>query len=159
MEGAQDGPATPPLGRAHLVATLAVYAALALGVAAVSRALAGDRPAGTAAVDFADLLPHVHPGMSFETWTIVHVGPPERGALPVTLRGDDGPDLTLTLTRRAPEGPRPLAGTDRFAVFRAPSAPSDSLTPDREIVAAAALAAHLRAREAPSQPSPPAGAP
>lgn len=126
---------------------LLVYAALTLGVSAVSRALAGDHPDAALTAELDVVREHVAPGMSFETWTIVHVGTPDRGALPIALRRDDGPDLTLAVTRLDPGGPRPLASTARLAVFRAAPGSSDSMTPARELAAAAALAGHLRARE------------
>lgn len=132
---------------------LLVYAALALGVCGLSRALtcSGATRSAAEAMGAAELrafLGPVAPGMSLGTWTIVHIDPPRHGVLTLALRPASGPDVALVVTRLDPAGPRPLASTGSLAVYRAgPGAPAGSTPPD-ELAAAAALAAHLREREA-----------
>lgn len=139
-----------PFGRSSLLGTLAVYAALALGVSATSRALTcargpGDAP-GAVPPELTAFLGPVAPGMSLGSWTIEHVGPLRDGGLRLVLRPAQGAPLILELTRLTPDGPRPLASTGALAVYSV--GPGSSSTPPEQLALAAALARAVAAREA-----------
>ncbi|EYF06315.1 hypothetical protein [Chondromyces apiculatus] len=57
-------------------------------------------------------------GSRFARWTVVHVAPLSRGAVTITVTGEDGKAFRLEVLARdpSPRAPRPPGVTERFAV-------------------------------------------
>lgn len=101
-------------------------------------------------LDRADaLIRPLREGARLGRWTIARVAPLQRGAVTLTLAGDDGRAFRLEILARDPSplAPRPPALTERFAVHVCNGGDGWLPTEEEQGLAAMALAPVLAANE------------
>lgn len=141
-------PMSASLDRRSLLGMLLVYAALTVAVVAASRVAACRRAAPTPTAEARPVTPAlraflgpVAPGLVVGDWTVHAVGPLRAGNLRIELRTRREERVDLTLARRDPDAPPPLATTPTLALYPATHDPTAPLAPGLAAAAGALIPA------------------
>jgi hypothetical protein len=89
----------------------------------------------------------LHAGSKIERWTIVEVADVTAGCIPVLMAAADGTRFQVDIAERDPTGPKPVAETDRLALYLVNGGGGSTSTVEEHGLGVMALAAALKQRE------------